>query len=77
MALGKFSDAIFDFTWAIKLTDAEPQKDYKKLSEYHRLAGQSYLEMCQYQDAFYHFDSAVSNEQSGINYFNRGLVQSK
>ncbi len=46
MALGKFPDAVFDFTWAIKLTEAEPQNDYKKLSECHRFAGQSYFEMC-------------------------------
>ena len=77
MALEKFPEAVFDFTWAIKLTEAEPQNDFKKLSEYHRFAGQSYFEMCQYQEAFDHFNCAVTHEQSGINYFNRGLVRSK
>ena len=77
MALGKFPEAVYDFTWAIKLTEAEPQNDPKKLSENHRFAGQSYFEMCQYQEAFDHFDCAVTNEQSGVNYFNRGLVRSK
>ncbi len=46
MALGKFPEAVYDFTWAIKLTEAEPKNDPKKLSENHRFAGQSYFEMC-------------------------------
>jgi len=46
MALGKFPEAVYDFTWAIKLTQAEPKNDPKKLSENHRFAGQSYFEMC-------------------------------
>ena len=76
MAMGKFPEAVYDFTYAIKLQENETDNK-KQLSEYHRYAGQSYFEMCQYQEAYDHFDFAVENEQNAINYFNRGLARSK
>jgi hypothetical protein len=61
MALGKFPEAIYDFTWALKLvTDLkeEPNKMNKtleaikedretpaRISKYNRLAGNCYFEM--------------------------------
>jgi len=52
MALGKFPEAIYDFTWALKLQN--DLKDLKSdqmtalLSKYHRFAGNCYFEMSQY-----------------------------
>ena len=42
MALGKFPEAIYDFTWAVRLTETagkDGPDHLKKLSEYHRFAG--------------------------------------
>lgn len=76
MAMGKFPEAIYDFSYAIKIEN-EKNPDNKRLSEYHRFAGQSYFEMCQFQEATDHFEMAVENESSALNNFNRGLARSK
>jgi tetratricopeptide (TPR) repeat protein len=76
MAMGKFPEGIYDFTWAIKL-ETEIGKNSVSLSKFNRFAGQCYFEMSQYQEALTHFNQAFSKEESGINYFNRGLVRSK
>ncbi len=81
MALGKFPEAVYDFTWAIQLTEGDnrPEKELnKKLSEYHRYAGQAHFEMCVYQEAKLHFQAAFEKDDTAaINSFNRGLVRSK
>jgi hypothetical protein len=47
MAMGKFPEAIYDFTWAIRL-ESEIGKNSSSLSKYNRFAGQCYFEMSQY-----------------------------
>ena len=47
MALGKFPEGIYDFTWALKL-ETENRKDPAALSKYNRYAGNCYFEMSQY-----------------------------
>ena len=80
MALGKFPEAIYDFTWALKLQN--DLKDLKSdqmtalLSKYHRFAGNCYFEMSQYQEANEHYTQAQKDE-TGTSYFNLGLVRSK
>ena len=44
MAMGKFPEAIYDFTWALKLEN-EIGKSSQALSKYNRFAGQCYFEM--------------------------------
>ena len=58
MAMGKFPEAVYDFTYAIKikLQENNETENKKPLSEYHRFAGQSYFEMCQFQEAYDHFN---------------------
>ena len=91
MALGKFPEAIYDFTWALKLGNEQraaandkgnEQKttiDNTSLSKYNRFAGNCYFEMAQYQEAKTHYLQALKNnkDESGLNYFNMGLVLSK
>ena len=78
MALGKFPEAIYDFTWALKLvTDLkeEPNKMNKtleaikedretpaRISKYNRLAGNCYFEMSQYHEALQHYRQALQKE---------------
>ena len=48
MALGKFPEAVYDFTWAIQMleSDNKVKKELEeRLSEYHRYAGQAHFEM--------------------------------
>ena len=44
MALGKFPEAIYDFTWALKL-ETDIGKNPASLSKYNRFAGNCYFEM--------------------------------
>ena len=44
MALGKFPEAIDDFTWALKL-ETDLKKENAALSKYNRYAGNCYFEM--------------------------------
>jgi len=44
MAMGKFPEAIYDFTWAIRLAN-EIGNNSAALSKYNRFAGQCYFEM--------------------------------
>jgi len=44
MALGKFPEAIYDFTWALKL-ETDLKKDPTAMSKYNRFAGNCYFEM--------------------------------
>ena len=57
MALGKFPEAIYDFTWAIKL-ETDTKKSDLMLSKYNRFAGNCYFEMSQYQEAPQHYSLA-------------------
>ena len=50
MALGKFPEAIYDFTWALKITIDKKEGD-DRIAEYNRYAGNCYFEMSQYQEA--------------------------
>lgn len=81
MALGKFSEAVYDFTWAIQMLESDNSTmDRKKelQSEYHRYAGQAHFEMNFYQEARLHFQKAFESEpKNSKNLFNRGLVLSK
>ena len=54
MALGKFPEAIYDFTWALKLGIDNKVQD-KDLSKYNRFAGNCYFEMSQYPEAQTHY----------------------
>ena len=76
MAMGKFPEAIYDFTWALKLEN-EMKKDNGNLSMYNRYAGNCYFEMSQYHEALQHYRQAFSKDESGMNCFNKGLVLSK
>lgn len=44
MAMGKFPEGIYDFTWAIRL-ETEIGKNSVSLSKFNRFAGQCYFEM--------------------------------
>ena len=58
MALGKFPEGIYDFTWALKL-ETENRKESAALSKYNRYAGNCYFEMSQYQEALQHYNLAL------------------
>lgn len=47
MALGKFPEAIYDFTWALKL-ETDIGKSPPAISKYNRFAGNCYFEMSQF-----------------------------
>lgn len=77
MALGKFPEAIYDFTWALKLETDLKKNDQTALSKYNRFAGNCYFEMSQYAEALTHYTQALQKDDSGINNFNKGLALSK
>lgn len=63
MALGKFPEAIYDFTWALKIS-IDKNKDDEKIAAYNRFAGNCYFEMSQYNEALQHYKQAQQKEES-------------
>lgn len=76
MALGKFVEALYDITLAIRI-EKDGKNDNKSMGDYFKFAGQCHFELGQYSEALDHFTKAKDKHVNGHNWFNMGLAKSK
>jgi tetratricopeptide (TPR) repeat protein len=79
MGLGKYKEALYDFSVAIQLEKRlDDQADKKKMSDAYCYAGQCHFEMEQFDMALAHLEKACLFErENGRNLFYRALAKSR